>query len=318
LKASNAISSRPGAAKAAAAAKAADGASAPEAAAANGVSSSRTDEWFRLTGPSLTLDPRIHAYRDDIADIGLAGQVLAPHYARPLVRGCGSRPATIHASPDEQSAAITELLPGEEFAVLEYAGGWAWGYARADHVTGYVEAIALADPIVATHIVCEKCAPVSPDNRITSTIIAHLPMGARLHGAECGACLTTEYGCVSLAHLRPVDDREPDPVRSAERLMGVPWRAGGRTLEGIDGPGLIQLALSLAGLPAPHFTDQQRRLGGEVPDLAPSRRGDLVFGEEGGSGLMIDDLLMIHASKAAGKVTVSPASSLGTLIRRRF
>ena len=81
---------------------------------------------------------------------------------------------------------------------------------------------------------------------------------------------------------------------------------------------LIQLALSLAGLPSPHFTDQQRRLGSAVPDLAPSRRGDLVFGEEGGGGLMIDDLLMIHASRAAGKVTVAPAASLGTLIRRRF
>jgi cell wall-associated NlpC family hydrolase len=143
-------------------------------------------------------------------------------------------------------------------------------------------------------------------------------MGARLHGEECGACLTTEYGCVSLAHLRRIDDYEPDPVRSAERLMGTPYKAGGRTLEGIDGPGLIQLALSLAGLPAPHFTDQQRRLGSEVPDLAPSRRGDLVFGEEGGSGMMTDDLLMIHAGKAAGKVTVAPAASLGTLIRRRF
>src|ERR1700754_5010274 len=83
LKASNAISSRPAAAKAAAAATAEAGAPANEAC------SSRTEEWFRLPGPSLTLDPRIHAYRDDIADIGLAGQVLAPHYARPLVRGCG-------------------------------------------------------------------------------------------------------------------------------------------------------------------------------------------------------------------------------------
>jgi Bacterial dipeptidyl-peptidase Sh3 domain/NlpC/P60 family len=284
----------------------------------NGASSSTSDEWFRLTGPSLTLDPRIHAYRDDIADIGLAGQVLAPHYARPLIRGCGSRAAFVRAAPADNGQAITELLPGEEFAVLEYAGGWAWGYVRADHVTGYVEAIALAEPAAATHVVCEKCAPVAPDGRITSTIIAHLPMGARLHGVEQGACLATEYGCVSLAHLRPIAEHEPDAVRSAERLMGVPWLAGGRTLEGIDGPGLIQLALGLAGLPAPHFTDQQSRLGHDVPELAPSRRGDLVFSEDGGSGMMIDDLLMIHASRAAGKVTVSPASSLGNLIRRRF
>jgi len=72
--------------------------------------------------------------------------VLAPHYARPLVRGCGSRAATIHAAPDETSAAITELLPGEEFAVLEYAGGWAWGYVRSGHLVGYVEAAALRNP----------------------------------------------------------------------------------------------------------------------------------------------------------------------------
>ena len=32
----------------------------------------RTDDRFHLTGPSLTLDPRVHAYRKDIADIALA------------------------------------------------------------------------------------------------------------------------------------------------------------------------------------------------------------------------------------------------------
>ncbi len=31
-------------------------------------------------------------------------------------------------------------------AVLEYAGGWAWGYVQAGHLVGYVEAGALADP----------------------------------------------------------------------------------------------------------------------------------------------------------------------------
>ena len=64
---------------------------------------------------------------------------------------------------------------------------------------------------------------------------------------------------------------------------------------------------SLCGIAAPHLPDQQRRLGAAVPDGAPRDRGDLVFGE-GGGGLMIDDLLMIHASRAAGKVTVEPAA----------
>ena len=39
---------------------------------------------FALTGPSVTLDPRTHAVRGDLADVRLAEQVFAPHYAAPL------------------------------------------------------------------------------------------------------------------------------------------------------------------------------------------------------------------------------------------
>ena len=114
--------------------------------AANGDSSSRTDERFQLTGESLTLDPRIHAYRKDIADIALAGQIFAPHYARPLLRTCGSVAAPVRMTPAGDAESIAALEPGDAFAVLEYAGGWAWGYVQASHLVGYVEASALTDP----------------------------------------------------------------------------------------------------------------------------------------------------------------------------
>jgi len=233
--------------------------------------------------------------------------VLAPHYARPLVRGCGSRATTIHAAPNEDSPAITELLPGEEFAVLEYAGGWAWGFCAADHLVGYVEAIALVDPVEASHVVCEKSAPVAVDEQVTSPVIATLPMGSRLQGHESGACLATEYGCVPLSHLRPIGEPEADPVVVAERLIGSPWRAGGRTREGIDAAALVQLALGLCGLAAPRLLDQLGALGSPLAAAAPARRGDLVL-FEGGAGLMVDDLMMIHAGAAAGKVVVEPAT----------
>ena len=112
---------------------------------ASGDSSSRTDERFHLTGPSLTLDPRIHAYRKDIADIALAGPdfraPLCPAAARAAAargrRRCARQPST-------EAEAVATLAPGEAFAVLEYAGGWAWGYVQAGHRVGYVEAAALA------------------------------------------------------------------------------------------------------------------------------------------------------------------------------
>lgn len=191
--------------------------------------------------------------------------------------------------------------------MLEYAASFAWGYCTADHVVGYVEAIDLAVPTQPTHIVCERAAPVAPDDRITSPVLASLPMGALLHGTECGACLTTEYGCVSASHLRPIDEHDEDPVIVAERLIGAPYLAGGRTAHGVDADGLVQLSLALCGIGAPRFADQQRLLGSAIANGVPAHRGDLVF-FDGGAGLMIDDLMMIHASRAAGKVTAEPVS----------
>jgi hypothetical protein len=278
-------------------------------------SSSNTDRHFFLEGPSRPVDARIHAWRKDLADIGLAGCIFAPHYARPLPRGCGAHAAMIRPGPSAQSEAVSELLPGETFAVLEYAGGWAWGFAESDHVVGYVEGISLVDPVEPTHIVCEKQAPVAADD-VTSPLIATLPMGSLLHGRECGACLTTEYGCVSLSHLRRIGEHESDPVAVAERLMGAPFLAGGRTADGVDHAALVQLALSLSGIPAPRLLDQLGALGAPVPEADNARRGDLVLFDDG-AGLMIDDLLMIHASRAAGKVVVEPAALYATE-RRRF
>jgi hypothetical protein len=107
-------------------------------------SSSRTDERFHLTGPSLELDARIHAYRSDIADIALAGQIFAPHYARPMLRAAGAA-SEVRAAPSPEADPVDNLAPGDAFAVLEFAGGWAWGYVQATHLVGYVPADALGN-----------------------------------------------------------------------------------------------------------------------------------------------------------------------------
>ena len=101
--------------------------------------------------------------------------MIAPHYASPTARACGAHATLVRSAADAGAEAMSELLPGEGFAVLEYAGGWAWGYCEAGHVVGYVEAIELADPSPPTHIVCERCAPVAASERITAPLLARLP-----------------------------------------------------------------------------------------------------------------------------------------------
>lgn len=277
---------------------------------------------FSLRGHSLPLDSRVHAHRRDIADVALAGQVIASHYAAPLERACGSRATLVWPEAAAEGDPVSELLPGEGFAVLEYTGPWAWGYCTADHRVGYVEAIELVAPFPATHVVCELKVPVFADGSIGAAQLATMPMGSRLAGHESGACFLSEIGCVPMSHVRRLADLECDPAGIAMRLMHVPWRAGGRSHAGIDAAGLIQLAIAPCGFPVPRDLDMQRDLG--APVSGKLRRGDIVIAGDGDAmegGVMIDDLMLIHASKAAGKVTVEPAAVLearhGGGVRRR-
>jgi hypothetical protein len=95
-----------------------------------------------LTGPSEIPDPRHHAYRKDLADVALAGRVIASHYAEPLPRVLG-RSATLRSCPSDESDAICDLAAGEPFELLENSVGWAWGYGGAGRKVGYVESDAL-------------------------------------------------------------------------------------------------------------------------------------------------------------------------------
>lgn len=206
------------------------------------------------------------------------------------------------------------------FAVLEYAGGWAWGYSCHDHYVGYVEAIELTDAAAPTHIVCEASAPIHPEDDIRAPVLAHLPMGSRLIGEEHGACLASDLGCVPMSYLRRIEDHEEDPAAVAQRLYGAPYLLGGRTANGIDCSGLVQLAFGLCGIDLPRDSDLQRIAGKPVAAGEPVRRGDLVFMERH-VGIMLDDLMMIHASRTAGKVCVEPLASVAerapVLERRR-
>jgi hypothetical protein len=46
--------------------------------------------------------------------------------------------AAVRKSPSTDAMIVSELRPGDEFAVLDVTGGWAWGYRRLDHHVGYV------------------------------------------------------------------------------------------------------------------------------------------------------------------------------------
>jgi hypothetical protein len=105
---------------------------------------SRTDaEEFTLGGPSDLPDPQFNAYRADLADVALAGRVIASHYARPIERTV-AKAAALRSHPSDGAEAVVELKPGDPFSLLDDTLGWSWGYAGADRRVGYVRSDAIS------------------------------------------------------------------------------------------------------------------------------------------------------------------------------
>ncbi|HEY0628509.1 MAG TPA: hypothetical protein VGD23_04190 [Sphingomicrobium sp.] len=96
---------------------------------------------FALTGVSSLPDPATHAYRKDLADVALAGRVIASHYAEPLVRHLTAA-APLLPMPANDAEPIMQLGVGDEIRMLDNSRGWAWGYGPDGRV-GYVAAEAV-------------------------------------------------------------------------------------------------------------------------------------------------------------------------------
>lgn len=237
----------------------------------------------------------------------MAGQWFAPHYAVPELKTCGPVGADILAAGNSSAPRISQLLPGEDFAVVETSGDWAWGYSAHDHYVGYVPAAALSEARAPTHRVTGS-ALLFAEPSSHSRVISALPIGARLTGVVEGEFLAVSGGFVPLMQLETLPGQKVRPTEVAERLRGTPYLWGGRGLGGIDCSGLVQIAFGLAGVDLPRDSDQQMRCGREVTD-GEAIAGDLLFFPDH-VALALDPETVIHASGHWMAVRSEPRAAL--------
>jgi len=267
-------------------------------------------EGFRLEGPSHRPDPRTHAYRPDIADVTLAGVLFAPHYARAEACRCIVNAATVRARPSDDGIATSQIVHGEGFEMLDKAGGWAWGRCAHDDYVGYVRADALGPVRTPTHRVIAPLALVFANPDIKAPVVTALPIGARVAGQDEDGFLRIDEGYIHRRHVATLDRVEADPVAVAERLIGAPYRWGGRGGDGIDCSGLVQRALEFTGIAAPRDSDMQRdQLGEALAEDAPLRRGDLLF-FPGHVGMMADGKNLLHANAYWMSTVIEPLADV--------
>ena len=259
---------------------------------------------FALGTTATDLDPRVHAIRGDIADIALADRIALPHYVAPVMRQVCVSVTDLRCDPDDAAELGSQLLYGERFAWLDSVDDWAWGYGVHDHFVGFVRKDALAAVSEPTHIVSAVSTPVADGHAQT------LPMGSLIAGDVAGDTVQLADGSIALSDVRPVGSNVGDPVAIAEMFAGAPYLLGGRSINGIDCSGLVQIALAMAGHAVQRDSDmQQESIGEPLSADTELQRGDLVFFPEH-VGMMVNATDMIHATGHAGKVVTEPLADV--------
>ncbi|MEM8552113.1 MAG: NlpC/P60 family protein [Pseudomonadota bacterium] len=283
----------------------------------------------------MTLDHRLHAIRDDLADARLKGRVDRPRYAYPTRKVVIAPSTRCEVSPGF-SALDTEFMFGEPVDVFDtedsepvepddlvVKDAWSWVQSAVDGYVGYVQSADLVDAPAEppTHMVSALHGILYEEPTIKRYFMSKLPLGAMVtvtgfeETSETFAKVInlsqhrdtlyrhglrarlpdTEEGYVLTKHLRPLDAPADDFVAVAEMFSGVPYLWGGKTATGIDCSGLVQLALAAAGHAAPRDSDMQLALGRDAPIDGPLRRGDLIFWT-GHVGIMTDPHTLLHAN----------------------
>lgn len=251
-----------------------------------------------------SLDRRLNAFRPDLADLRLKGQVDASHFSAGKAARVMAPVLDVHSAPDASAGMDTQFLRGQLVRVFERQSGWAWVQAERDGYVGYVNEAGLGDSgEEATHQVVTQRSFVYPRAELKTPIIGAHSMGAALQVVGEEETRGTRYfllasgGAMIAGHLSPISSPQADYVTVAERFLHTPYLWGGASGFGIDCSGLVQLSMHMAGRKAPRDTDMQANGIGEPFDhtQTPLRRGDLVFWR-GHVAIMLDGVQMVHAN----------------------
>lgn len=230
------------------------------------------------------LDPRLNAWRPDLASASLRGNVEAQRYAEGQPAQVRADVAPVRREPSPGAPLDTEALRGEIVTVYDERDGWAWIQLSRDRYVGYVRAESLSRDIKAvTHRVTALRTYVFSEPGIKSPPTALLSMNAGLTvtATRDKFLQLSGGGFVFSGHAAAQGDHGADFVTIAERFTGTPYLWGGRTSLGIDCSGLVQLAMEASGIACPRDSDMQEQSMGvaleDVSDLSLLRRGDLLF-----------------------------------------
>ncbi len=253
---------------------------------------------------AASMDRRITPARNDLAADWLRDKVKAEHYVAGAPRTVIRDGAPLYFTPERSATMESQLIHGEVFQVYEERNGWCWGQNLTDNYVGYVPAADLAAGVPAPdHQIAALHAHLYTEPDLKRPTAGMISMSGRVKivDVEGRFCRIASGHWLHSRHLVSLGYTTQDLVGTAVKFIGVPYLWGGRTAQGLDCSSLVQIALAMAGIPAPRDSDlQEASVGTPVAmdnpqDFSRITEGDLVY-FPGHVGFFVNGWRFLHAN----------------------
>ncbi|MDC0457938.1 C40 family peptidase [Alphaproteobacteria bacterium] len=200
----------------------------------------------------------------------------------------------------------TEVLYGESLELLEIKNKWGYCQLLDDKYKGWININHLGELPRANSKVSVNRTFVYELPSIKSKIYTHLTLNSKININQYNNTWSTinlnpeisfNKGYVLNSHTLNINHVIEDWVSVAEKLVGTPYRWGGKDTIGFDCSALVQISIANSGINFPRDTALQKKARLNIKNSYSSfSRGMLVFWE-GHVGIMLDDNYIIHANE---------------------
>ncbi len=212
---------------------------------------------------------------------------------------------SLKAEPSDTSELETECLFGETIKIYKNHSNWLYCKLLTDNYYGWIKNENLDHLPQVTHRVISNRSFLFEKKNEKSKCIIYLPLGSQLsvnsiQGKWASVKLSKNFihksAYIPTKHIIDINNNINDWVLVAERLLGTPYKWGGRDTVGLDCSALLQLSYQTYGHNIPRNTIDQINLNKKKLSFdSKLHRGCVIFWK-GHVGIMVDETNCIHAN----------------------
>ena len=222
--------------------------------------------------------------------------------------------ASMHKKHDYSSDLETEILFGEKVKITNKKGEWFYCKNISDNYLGWVHKKHLGDYIKHSHIIKNKNTIVYEKPDIKSKYLLKLYLNSKIlvknileDWAEIILDNNSKIGFLPTRHIKLKDNvNVKNWLDYAKDFIGTPYLLGGKTLQGIDCSGLVQLCLETNGIKFPRNTiDQVNYTSKQISDTKVIEKGSILFWK-GHVAIALSKSKIIHSNAYHMEVKIEP------------